>query len=648
MWKNVIKYNRLLLLVLVILNFLISTPVNAETIAFVKTSEKSTKVDNSSHLKAFNEYELSKDEIVFETTEFVYDFIDPNDFTNLKAISMPGNRGTNQLIIYTSKSGKTTGTNEYGAEVVVDNNTVVELSGANSPIPSNGLVISGHGRAKDWINHNIKVGTKIFIDEDAKVIYAWTTSKSYIFDSEMKIQETKEMINFYKENSPNYNSKVPNSYIDDAEKYIKKAKKNQRDVKKYSKLAIEASNDAIKSVIPCKDSELKGVWLRPTEKSEREIEKTLDRIQKTGISDLFLETYFHGKTIFPSKTMEKYGFVVQNEKFAEIDALEIYIREAHKRKIKVHIWFETFYVGTQNPKDNPNSILGKNPEWGNKIKKDADLDTPSKSSSEHNGYFLDPANSEVQKFVIALLDEIITTYKPDGINLDYIRYPNVISNKNGTSWGYTKFARNEFKNIYGVDPVNVTPTDYLWSSWCKYRQSKVTSMVRKVSVLTKSNNVYSTAVIFPDKSSALDKKMQDWSLWSKSGFVNGFTPLFLTCDAKTVRLLMQEIINSKTIYTDFYAGLFVTFMGGSDEDLIRLIHEANKMKANGVIIFDYAHLSKKYAKTLSTSVFAPYSSYKKIEKADDNIVEDGKKDKKKKRKKFWQRKNNNKEDKVVS
>ena len=74
--------------------------------------------------------------------------------------------------------------------------------------------------------------------------------------------------------------------------------------------------------------------------------------------------------------------------------------------------------------------------------------------------------------------------------------------------------------------------------------------------------------------------------------------------------MMQDVINAKSASTDFYAGLFVTFMGGSDEDLIRQIHEARKVDAKGVIIFDYAHLSNKYINTLSTSVFASHSPIK--------------------------------------
>lgn len=558
----------------------------------------------------FKPYEPAKNEIVFSYTKNLINAIDPTSLTNRAGSYLPGARGQNQLVIYTPNYGIRTNTNEFGAEAVVEGNTVTELSGADSFIPGNGLVISGHGRAKVWMNSAVKIGTKIYIDKSSNLIYTYTTSESYIFESEKKISEAEQMLEYYRKTSPDYNWKLPYSYISDARNYVKKARKNPDEVQKYSKAAIEASNDALKSVLPYKNGELKGIWLRPTEKSENEIKTSLDRLKQAGIDNIFLETYYHGKTIYPSKTMEAYGFTPQYEQFVGIDPLEIWIREAHKRGIKIHIWFETFYAGNQNPKDNPLSILAKNPSWGNKTKKDAESVEPSKSTSEHNGYFLDPANPYVQDFLCKLLEEIITIYKPDGINLDYIRYPNCISTSENANWGFTEFARNDFFTIYGVDPIILKKTDPLWQDWNNYRIEQITNMVKKAGQICKKNNTYISAVIFPDRLAALSSKHQDWKTWSTRGYLNGLTPLFLTCDSKMANKMMLDVISAKSSNTDFYAGLFVTFMGGSDEDLIKQIHEARKVNANGVILFDYAHLNNKYINTLSKSVFASHSPLK--------------------------------------
>lgn len=558
----------------------------------------------------FKPYEPAKDEVVFSYTKNLINAIDPTALTNKTGSYLPGARGVNQLVIYTPNYGTRTNTNEFGAEAVVEGNTVTELSGADSFIPQDGLVISGHGKAKTWMNSAIKVGTKIYIDKTTNLIYTYTTSESYIFESEKKISEAEQMLEYYRSTSPDYNWKLPYSYINDAKNYVKRARKTPEEVRKYSQLAIEASNDALKSVLPYKNGELKGVWLRPSEKTENDIIASLDRLKSAGVDNIFLETYYHGKTIFPSKTMEAYGFTPQYEQFIGIDPLEIWIREAHKRNMKIHTWFETFYAGPQTPDLNPQNILAVNPSWGNKIKKDADLPTPSRSASEHNAYFLDPANPYVQDFLTKLLEEIITRYKPDGINLDYIRYPNCVSANENTNWGYTEFARNDFFTIYGVDPVALKKTDPLWQNWDEYRREQVTNMVKKVGQIGKKTNTYITTVIFPDRLSALSTKHQDWKTWSTRGYINGLTPLFLTCDSKTANKMMTDVLGAKSAATDFYAGIFVTFMGGSDEDLIRQIHEARKVNANGVIIFDYAHLNNKYINTLSKSVFAAHSPVK--------------------------------------
>jgi len=558
----------------------------------------------------FKPYEPAKNEVMFSYTKNLINAVNPTALTNRTGSYLPGARGINQLVIYTPEYGIRTNTNEFGAEAVVEGNTVTELSGADSFIPQNGLVISGHGRAKVWMNSAIKVGTKIYIDKEARLIYTYTTSESYIFESEKKIAEAEQMVAYYRTTSPDYNWKTPYSYINDAKDYLKKARKNPDEVQKYSKLAIEAANDALKSVLPYKNGELKGIWVRPTETNEEDIIATVNKLKQAGIDNIFLETYFHGKTIFPSKTMEAYGFTPQYEKFAEIDALAIWIREAHKRNMKVHTWFETFYAGPQNPKDNPKSILAKNPSWGNKTKKDYLSVEPSRSTSEHNAYFLDPANPYVQDFLTKLITEIITDYKPDGINLDYIRYPNCVSTSEINNWGYTDYARENFKMIYGEDPINIKKSDALWAEWNNYRREQITNMVKKVGSIGRSTNTYISAVIFPDRQAALNTKQQDWKTWSTRGYLNAFTPLFLTCDSKTANKMMTDVINLKSGTTDFYAGLFVTFMGGSEEDLIRQIHEARKVNANGVILFDYAHLNQKYINTLSKSVFAAHSPVK--------------------------------------
>ncbi len=548
---------------------------------------------------------------VFETHETLFaqsrrqvNAVNPTASSNPAGKAFPGARGANQLILYTPSYGERTNTNEFGTEAIIEGNTVVELSGADSFIPANGAVLSGHGNAKNWISSNISVGTKIYYDDLTGAITTYTTTQSYVFEATQKIDEANAMIEYYRKNNPNYDWKVPTAFIKDAQNFMRKGEKNPKQIKDYSRLAINSANNAIKSVLPFKTNEFKGVWLRPTETNPIAIAESVKRIKSAGIDNIFIETYFHGRTIFPSKTMEDYGFVSQNEKFIGFDPLKTWINEAHKNGIKVHIWFESFYVGNNHPSTHPNNILAVKPEWGNKTLNGYASDNATPSVSEHNGYFLDPSNAEVQDFLEKLIKEIITEYRPDGINLDYIRYPQAISTSPAGNWGYTENARKMFEEQYETDPITLKTTDPLWYTWGNFRREQVTNFVKRIGELGNKNKIYISAVIFPDKNVAYSRKLQDWATWSQNHYIQGFTPLFLTCDSKTLNTQISTVQNYKMPETDIFAGLFVTFMGGSEEDLIRQIHESRKLNVNGIILFDFAHLDNKYIQTLSARVFS--------------------------------------------
>lgn len=567
------------------------------------------EVSHAENENIYSPIKFARNEVTFSNSAISIDAIDPTPQNNASGSIFPGGRGANQLIVYTSSFGDRTNTNEYGTEAIVQNNIVTMVSGANSFIPLDGIVISGHGSAKNWMNQNITIGTKVYIDKTNNILNVYTTSESYTFEAENKISEAKSMIDYYKGKVSNYNPKTSNECITEAQEYLRKAKKDiddQSKVKKYTKLAVEKANEAILSVLPYMPEELKGVWIRPTETSEFQIVSTLNKMKDMGIDNVFLETFYHGKTIFPSQTMKSYGFTAQNEQFSSFDPLKVWIREAHKRDMKVHIWFQSFYVGNTPPANNPKSILAVHPDWGNKTKSDYLSKLPTSSRSEHNGYFLDPANPKVQEFLLKLLTEIICVYKPDGINLDYIRYPQAITKNESGSWGYTEYARKDFKDLYGTDPASIKYKDDLWQDWENYRREQITNFVAKVGTLGRSNKVYISTVIFPDVEAALNTKQQDWRTWSKRDFVDGFTALFLTYDPKMLSSMMSDVMKIKGGKTNIYAGIFVTFMGGSNEDLVRQIHETRKLKADGVILFDYAHTKPdKYSKTLENGAFKP-------------------------------------------
>lgn len=451
------------------------------------------------------------------------------------------------------------------------------------------------------------MGSKIYIDTSDLKIYSFITPDTYVFETEEKIKQIENVIKYYKMMDNSYDSRRSTAYLLKAKDFVKKAEHNKSKAVHFLSQSKAYLDLALKNAVPYRADELKGVWIRPVEHSEEEIVQTVKRLKDTGINNIFLETYYHGVTIYPSEVLKNYGVTSQRGEFNQLDPLKVWIDECHKNKIKVHIWFESFYVGNKPPRSSRNHVLAVHPEWANNTKTNVGNSEIAISVAEHNGYFIDPANPEVQKYVADILNEIIEKYHPDGINLDYIRYPlcaKIKSDKyRGTEWGYSDYARNEFKTLYGVDPVELKITDEYWNTWYEYRRDKITEFVKTVRNMTQKHNILLTTVIFPNIEEVLETKLQDWKKWSLENLVDGFTPLLLTTDKNTAGSLIHNMKNQMSPYTGLYPGIFVMFMDSSEDELLMQIHETRKMHSNGVILFDYAHLKDKYADALKVRVF---------------------------------------------
>ncbi len=583
-----------IILILFILFFNIQT-VFAQSeninVYYVPKSEDKASVQNI-------EIDPVHDRIISESTRNINAIYPLDTPTN----SYPGYRGTNQLVVYTPAFGQTTGTNEFGKEAVVKDGVVIALTGANTKIPFGCYVVSGHGSAKKWINDNLKIGTQVQILD--RTIRAYTTVESYRYQAKAKIKQVQEMLISTKYDSQNRDDKVVYNHLKKAKQKYKKSKKDNSDAALMcAKEAINEASLAFRYTLPYIKSEFKGVWIRPNSKNTGDIQKTLDNIKAAGFNNVFIETFYHGKTIFPSRVMKLYDFEVQNPDFLGTDILAIWIKEAHKRNIKVHCWFESFYIGNKSPDENPNSILAKRPNWMNRPRQKADYEGWVSHAAEHNGFFLDPANPEVVDFLMQLIGELSASYNIDGINVDYVRYPSIVKENYSNQWGYTQFARNEFMSFYEVDPIELDQKSDLWTTWCNYRSEKITNYVRKVSELLQNRNIIFSTVIFPDYKLSLKTKFQDWITWSEEGYVNAFTPMVLTGDDELTKSMLEEIKKKSSSNTKIYPGLYAGFIESDPEDLLKQIHITRKLHLGGVVLFDWAHLNSEYLDTLKTSVF---------------------------------------------
>jgi hypothetical protein len=70
-----------------------------------------------------------------------------------------------ELILYRQPFDGTTRTNAFGVEAVISGGVVTAVADlrGNTPIPSDGFVLSGHGRARQWMLQSLRPGTEVVI-----------------------------------------------------------------------------------------------------------------------------------------------------------------------------------------------------------------------------------------------------------------------------------------------------------------------------------------------------------------------------------------------------------------------------------------------------------------------------------------------------
>ena len=173
----------------------------------------------------------------------------------------------------------------------------------------------------------------------------------------------------------------------------------------------------------------------------------LDRLADANFNTVFLQVRLRGDVIYRSaiepaaKTFSgKYGTM------PGYDPLAFAIEECHKRGMECHAWFVTFPVGTEKAvkEQGKLSVVKRHP----------------KLCKRHNGEWdLDPGVPETADYILSLVKELVNGYDIDGIQFDYIRYPEqaksfpdkAVHNKYGKSQKLPDWRRENInKMVYRI------------------------------------------------------------------------------------------------------------------------------------------------------------------------------------------------------
>jgi len=487
-----------------------------------------------------------------------------------------GGRGSNQLIVYTPKFGKSTGTIATGLEAVVVDSVVRSVGGNNSAIPANGFVISGHGDAARWIATNITPGIKIRITQNELI--AIKTVESNLFYAQYLLKKAKERIakGLDKTLSVDSLAAIERSCLAKVEN-LRTGKTN--DPKADSKVAVELAAKYFYNTFAGNDNELRTTWYRLEEKSPEELEVTIREMVDAGFNAICPETIYEGNSIYP----DAHKWLTQNPNFVGWDPLKELSRLCKKYNMKLIPWIEVYFVGFNDSK-----LKDQKAEWLGKTKEQKIF-----SDMEPGYHFFCPSRVEVRKFWIDVYSTLLERYEIDGFQLDYIRYPVSLPYEKG--YCYCELCRNSFKKLHKTDPLQISPeTDpEAWEKWDEYRIQQIDTFVVQVSAFLHSQypDVRLSADVFPSLEHSLTVKFQNWGSWLNRKLIEEVYIMAYTDGVQPVAIDTKYMAEQLSDNQCGYAGLG-QFLGLPTDTFLEQIEAARQAGANGIAVFSWGYLKR--------------------------------------------------------
>lgn len=158
------------------------------------------------------------------------------------------------------------------------------------------------------------------------------------------------------------------------------------------------------------------------------------------------------------------------------DPLDEVIAQAHAAGLEVHAWVNVNTLwNLADPPSSPEHVFNQHgpdaegaDRWLNQQYDGTEF--------FGNNVYIDPANPAAVNYIVEGIRSIVQEYDVDGINLDYIRYPDFNSSTSHSDWGYSEVSLARFQQATGRTETP-EPNDPEFSDW---RREQLTNLVRKI------------------------------------------------------------------------------------------------------------------------------------------------------------------------
>ncbi|MGA7935455.1 MAG: hypothetical protein WCA35_18030 [Kovacikia sp.] len=211
------------------------------------------------------------------------------------------------------------------------------------------------------------------------------------------------------------------------DKFRQAALKGDRKAEKRYKALIAQHAEGLRKCRRQTWIQTQAIWIRlyPCDTRAGALDAVLDQIVNRGYNQINVEAFYNGRVLLPAADNPTPWLpVVSGQGLDKVDLLTQIIRKGHERGLKVYAWLFGLNFGASYVRrpDKQQTIarngLGQTSLTASLI---AGLSTDLGLSNPDEA-FIDPYSSQARRDYVQLVTEI-ARHKPDGILIDYIRYP---------------------------------------------------------------------------------------------------------------------------------------------------------------------------------------------------------------------------------
>ena len=310
-------------------------------------------------------------------------------------------------------------------------------------------------------------------------------------------------------------------------------------------------------------------------RQQAELCSLLDSLRDAGINTVLFQARVRGGVLYASQAEPWAGEVLTGRSGGSplYDPLAFAIAECHRRGMECHAWMVTLPWGSMPPA----RLLRPSAS-----RRQAEAGTVRCGSE----YYLDPARPEARRYLADRVAEVVENYDVDGIQLDYLRYP-----EQGDLFPDTRLYRQQGqgRTLHQWRRDNLTELLRM-----VYRQTKRRKPWVRVSVCPVGK--LSDTARYPSRGwNARDAVCQDAGAWLAEGIVDALYPMlyFRGNDFYPFLLQWQEQAHGRHIV----AGIGIYFLAPGERqawsraDVLRQLHFLRRNGAAGACFYRARHLA---------------------------------------------------------